>query len=391
MNENQRLKFLFERQLSMQNSAEEKNELLTLMSDPVNEELVKILLNNYWEKFEEVASESDGIFQPGQGEEMLNKLLQEHIYPSRKPQRKLELWMKIGLTAAIAVILFGVSLFYFSHKKELSAASDNIAPGKTGATLTLADGRRIRLSDAVNGELANEAGVSIVKSKDGQLIYEVKGASESNRLNTLSTTNGETYQVRLPDGSMVWLNSASSISYTASLLEKGKRIVRLQGEGYFEISKDASHPFIVKTSDQDVEVLGTHFNINAYEDEPFVKTTLLEGSVKVNKPDAYKRILKPGEQSASHGNGISVETVNAEYAVAWKDGFFRFNNKTLDMGLREIARWYNVQVTYKRPELKNEQLGGRISKYATINQVLKKMELAGVFRFKVNGREVIVE
>ncbi|MBB6237068.1 ferric-dicitrate binding protein FerR (iron transport regulator) [Pedobacter sp. AK013] len=390
MTENQRLNLLFNRQLQHLNSTEEKEEFLLLMADPCNKEQVKRLLKSYWEAFDENQF-SPAAFLFGDGGEILSKIQSENIYPLTQPQRRPKRW--IGIAAALAIIIFGASLFYLKRSTDLASLADtntHITPGSTGATLKLANGKTIKLSDAVNGELASEAGVTITKTKNGLLIYEIKGTTLPDQINTLSTNNGETYQVRLPDGSLVWLNAASSLSYNTALVHSGKRSVNLVGEAYFEIAKDKKHPFIVKTGTQEVEVLGTHFNVNAYADESTTKTTLLEGSVKIkNKTD--QKIIVPGEQATVNKDNISVDKVNTEYAIAWKNGVFRFTDKTLEAGMLEVARWYNVQVIYKRPELKNELLGGRISKYANINQVLKKMELAKAFKFTVKGREIIVE
>ncbi|WP_175634950.1 FecR family protein [Pedobacter ghigonis] len=387
MTENQRLNLLFNRQLQHLNSPEEKEEFLLLMADPVNEEQVKQLLNSYWEEFDENEF-SPAVFLSGNEEEILSKIQTENIYPLPKAQSKPKFW--IGIAAALAIIIFGAGLFYLKQNAGFEDTKAQIKPGSTGATLKLANGKTIKLSDAVNGELANEAGVTITKTTNGQLVYEIKGTTRPDQINTLSTNNGETYQVRLPDGSLVWLNSASSLSYSTALIRSGKRSVNLVGEAYFEISKDKKHPFVVKTGNQEVEVLGTHFNVNAYDDESTAKTTLLEGSVKI-KNKVNQKVITPGEQATVSGDDISVSKVNTDYAIAWKNGVFRFTDKTLEAGMREIARWYNVQVTYKRPELKNELLGGRISKYASINQVLKKMAITEAFRFTVKGREIIVE
>lgn len=387
MTENKRLNFLFNRQLQHLNSTEEKEEFILLMADPINEEQVKQLLNSYWEEFDENEF-SPAVFLFGDGEEILSKIQSKNIYPLPKAKRKPKLW--IGIAATLAIIIFGSSLFYLKQNAGLPDTKAYIKPGSTGATLKLANGKTIKLSAAVNGELANEAGVTITKTTNGQLVYEIKGTTSSDQINTLSTSNGETYQVRLPDGSLVWLNSASSLSYSTALVHSGKRSVNLVGEAYFEIAKDKKHPFIVKTGNQEVEVLGTHFNVNAYENESKAKTTLLEGSVKV-KNKANQKTIIPGEQAIVNGEDISVEKVNTGYAVDWKNGVFRFTDKTLEAGMLEVARWYNVQVIYKRPELKNEILGGRISKYTSITQVLKKMAITGAFSFTVKGREIIVE
>jgi transmembrane sensor len=202
------------------------------------------------------------------------------------PRRSVRLWPRIVAAAAIAVVIFGAGLWYFGDKRISNDGQEiaDVRPGKNGATLTLANGNKIYISDNKAGKLADESGVSISKTADGQIVYTVvnQDGQSSNAINTLQTSNGEQTQIRLPDGTVVYLNSASSLRYPASFTKLSKRTVELSGEGYFKVSKDKSHPFIVKTGKQDVEVLGTEFNINSYANEPVIRTTLLEGSVKVS-------------------------------------------------------------------------------------------------------------
>lgn len=330
----------------------------------------------------------------------IDSRIDEHLLgqaPDRS--RKLRLWSRIAAAASI-VLLLSFGLFYYNQKKSIENQNQivqhNIKPGGNKAFLTLSNGERISLTDATNGNIAQQAGVTITKTADGQISYVISSEHSDEKsveegYNTIETPSGGQYQVRLPDGTAVWLNAASSLKYSASFASKKERHVQLSGEAYFEVAKDKTRPFLVTSNGQEVEVLGTHFNINAYDDEANTKTTLLEGSVKVGLADQNTRILKPGEQAVNSAGSMVIEKVNTEYAVAWKNGFFRFNDKTLDAAMREVARWYNVEVIYKRPALKNELLAGRISKYANIAQVLKKMELADVLQFKIEGRKIIVE
>lgn len=314
-----------------------------------------------------------------------------------KPVR---LWPRIAIAAAIAVIIFGAGLFYFNSTNKLikpvgnETVVNDIAPGKQGATLTLANGMKIRLSDAANGNIAKEAGFTVTKTADGQIIYEMR-ASESTRedlgaMNTLTTAKGETYMLILPDKSKVWLNAASSLTYAASLLQGGVRTVQLHGEAYFEISKDKKHPFIVKTGKQKVEVLGTHFNINAYADESNITTTLLEGSVKISNAARGLGILKPGQQAVLSDKGIILKDVETEDAIDWKEGYFMFNNETLESGMKRIARWYNVQIVYEDEGLKEEAFFGRISKFEKISNVLGMLERTDIVVFKIENGRIIV-
>jgi transmembrane sensor len=299
----------------------------------------------------------------------------------------------------LATIAFGIWFFSASNlpgnQGALRNYANDIGPGKQGATLTLANGKTIRLTDALNGQVAQEAGIVISKAADGQLIYELKdkGQVTQNKINTLSTAKGETYQLHLPDGSRVWLNAASSLTYTAGLLKDGKRKVMLSGEAYFEIAKDKQHPFIVETDKQEAEVLGTHFNIKSYKDDQTVKTTLLEGSLHVTLLNAGKvggKLLKPGEASVfEQGSNIMVLQADMKETMAWKNGFFRFTAQPIDKVMQQIGRWYDIEVVYagKMPE---EEFNGVIARNKNISEVLNMLSYANAVKFKVEGRRVTV-
>lgn len=310
-----------------------------------------------------------------------------------QPVRRFKLWPRIAAAASVIFALgIGTLLYVNQHIKHSNQVvlSGDVGPGKQGATLILADGKKIRLANAANGELAKEAGMQIIKSKDGQLIYKAaSGNADPDKFNTLSTANGETYQVSLPDGSRVWLNAASTLTYTASLTKAGKRLVGLKGEGYFEVAKDKMHPFIVQTSSQQVEVLGTHFNINAYEDNGNTQTTLLEGSVRVNAQTNV--VLKPGQQSVLNTkNELKVRQANLETVMAWKNGDFIFKDESLENIMMQITRWYDVKVVYEDLDPKSVVLGGWVSRSKNLSAVLKIIESIAKVHFKVEGRRVTV-
>ena len=307
-------------------------------------------------------------------------------------QKKVRLWPRIGIAAAVATIVFG--LWFFNGESDLRKRTkgvevvNDIAPGSQGATLILASGKKIRLKDAANGELAEEAGISVTKTAEGQLIYEIK-ASSAEMMNTLSTAKGETYQVRLPDGSKVWLNAASSLKYPAGFPASGIRKVTLSGEGYFEIAKDASRPFIVKTNAQEVEVLGTHFNVNSYADEPAVMTTLLEGSVKVRSSN-LEQTIRPGQQAVNNGQTLVVKNVNTDNITDWKQGDFNLNRVDFRSAMRKISRWYDVEVIYDRSVPGDFETVGWVSRDKQLSSVLKSIESIGIIRFKIEGRKIYV-
>jgi transmembrane sensor len=317
------------------------------------------------------------------------------MLPAQRPLIKL--WRYIAAAASIILITAG-GLFYFNYQHTKPLVSDIaenrvISSGKNKATLTLANGRRIILSDAVNGELVKESGISVSKTADGQILYEVRDqhAAQGNKMNTLSTSRGETYQVRLPDGTAVWLNAASSLKYPMSFAALKDRKVELTGEAYFEVAKDKVHPFIVRTDKQEVKVLGTHFNINSYANEPAIKTTLLEGSVEVTALTAARIVKKinAGQETVLKNNAMEIVPVDVESAVAWKNGTFNFNNKSILDIMTILERWYDIEVQYEGQPT-DEVFYGEISRHKNINQVLKMLERTNTVHFKIAGRRVVV-
>lgn len=310
-------------------------------------------------------------------------------------QKKTRIWPRVAIAAAIATIIFGAGLFYFTqniytgHHDQMAYKSD-VAPGKPGATLMLANGTKIRLGDAANGKIAKEAGIVISKTADGEIVYEIKeNSAEAGKTNTLITAPGETYILTLPDKSKVWMNAASSLTYSAILEDRGARRVKLEGEAYFEITKDKLHPFIVESRGQTVEVLGTHFNVNSYADEAAIGTTLLEGSVKITT-NGNQQIIKPNEQALSSGDKITVRNVDVEEIVDWKDGDFYLNNVSLRIAMRKIARWYNVEVVYDPAVPKDIESTGYISRTNKLSAVLKLIEKSGDVHFRIEGKTVYI-
>jgi len=312
--------------------------------------------------------------------------------PARK-NNTLKLWLQIaGVAAVLALVCTGI--YFFNNPSEKVAtvapvAIHDVKPGDFGATLTLANGRKISLAKASKGVIGKEAGLTITKSGDGRLVYEVDHkASDPNASNTLSTARGETYQVRLPDGSLVYLNAASSLTYTAALIDNGKRVVSLSGEGYFEVAKDKQHPFIVKTNRQEVVVLGTHFNISSYADEEVEKTTLLEGSVKLSA-SGNSKVLRPGQQAKLFAGKIQVSETDTDLAVAWKNNEFVIESEHIETIMKMISRWYNVEVVYTG-EKTTQRFSGKVSRFDKLSKVLEIVESTGEARFEVKGRTVYV-
>lgn len=334
-------------------------------------------------------------------ERIFSNIINE-IEAKEKPVKVLNTkWLSI---AASLIILFSISIFIYLNNKNTTRPSregqtassyqNDILPGGNKATLTLSDGTRILLDDAANGELARQKNIIIKKTGDGQLIYDLSQYEDNGEvfklnINTISTPVGGQYQLILPDGSKVWLNSMSSLRFPVVFKEK-TRTVELSGEGYFEVAKDAKKPFVVKIGETEVEVLGTHFNIMAYSDELNNETTLLEGSVKVSSKKSSKSvILTPGQQAQiGTSNLIRVRNVNVEEITAWKNGYFQFNRDDIQSVMKDIVRWYDVEVVYEG-DIPEEQFVGKIRRSVTLSQVLKILEYSKV-NFKIDGRKIII-
>jgi transmembrane sensor len=384
------LAILFQKLANGTATSEEIERYYQLVQEPGSETEIKALM---------LGELSDAVIVAEESQERIDRVyytVQQAIAIEEANQMPVltKMWHRIAIAATIAVMVFGAGLFYYNlnNKKQADQITykNDVEPGRNGATLTLSNGKKIRLADAVNGKLAEEGGVSISKSENGQLVYEVKGGdSEPSQINTLSTAKGETYKVLLPDGSLVYLNAASSLTFDASLIKRGRRVVRLYGEGYFEISKDKAHPFVVETGKQQVEVLGTHFNINAYQEEPAIATTLLEGSVNI-AANGKSQILKPGEQALNLSNVIRVRPVNAESFIDWKNGDFYLNNLDFRTAMRKIARWYDLELIYDDSVQDDIQSTGYISRSSKLSSILRLIEKSGQVHFKVDGKKLYI-
>ncbi len=291
-----------------------------------------------------------------------------------------------------------ITVTAFPEKQKIRVTEvKDIEAGDNKAILTLGDGTKIILDDAQNGILANQGGNSILKTAEGELIYSFSNESSNQSaerkadniiFNTIETPKGGKFQVILPDGSKVWLNAASSLRFPTAF-SGSKRHVELKGEAYFEVAHDVSKIFEVNTRNQVVQVLGTHFNINAYSDEPTVNTTLLEGSVRVSDLRTHiSQLLKPGEQSKLSERIEVINVKNTSEAVAWKEGYFQFDEADIQTVMRQIERWYDVSVIYEG-KVPNYRFGGEIERSLSLLQVLKVLEKTKV-HFRLEGREVIV-
>jgi ferric-dicitrate binding protein FerR (iron transport regulator) len=321
------------------------------------------------------------------------------------------------LAAAVttAAILTIVAYFWIQNKPRpakqiVQTTSNDVSPGGNKAILKLSDGKTIVLDDAQNGLLAEQGAVQIEK-QEGQLSYSPSATTTAVLYNTLATPAGGQFQLKLPDGTRVWLNASSSITYPTAFVGKERRVT-ITGEGYFEVAKDAHKPFKVTIQSAtgekrpaEVEVLGTHFNINAYDDEAAVKTTLLEGRVKVvNRQSAIGNeksvVLAPGEQAIASaysprpdgpvGQALTINhSPDLEEVVAWKNGEFLFQSADISTLMRQVARWYDIEISYPDGKPK-DKFSGKIGRNVNLSQLLKILEYSEV-RFELKGRTLVVK
>ncbi|HEY1167102.1 MAG TPA: FecR domain-containing protein, partial [Chitinophaga sp.] len=311
------------------------------------------------------------------------------------------IWMRYIRRAAVAAIVIALSVSFWIYKSKSPVAPPTyqakrmeIAPGGNKAMLTLADGTKIDLQSAQSGHIAHQAGAIVSKQAEGKIDYQGTDAAAGQSgtvaaLNTLWVPKGGQYELTLPDGTRVWLNAASSLTFPVAFTGK-ERQVRLSGEAYFEVAKHAGKPFLVNIDGkQTVEVLGTHFNIKAYSDDPDIRTTLLEGSVKVSSTNNHA-VIKPGQMAVNDLKApLSVRNADLDEVMGWKNGLFVFNDQPMKDVLRIVARWYDVEVEYQT-DVSQKKLRGIVSKYKSIRELLDNITITSGIHYKIAGRRVII-
>lgn len=320
-------------------------------------------------------------------------------------KRQWKLFRDVATSAAAVLVLAAATFYLFKHRKEdnnilpkekaTTVILNDIPPGQTTALLTLADGKKLVLDSTAIGQLAQQGGTVVFNDK-GTLKYQPKDASNETLFNTLTTAYGETYAMVLPDGSKVWLNAGASIKYPVAFAGN-ERKVTVTGEVYFEVAKDKSKPFTVhvmgqKGNEMDVQVLGTHFNINAYHDETSIKTTLIEGAVKIRQGD--KETLLSPRQQAQVTNGVTtvVSDVDVAAITAWKNGYFNFGKNDITVVTRQLAKWYNVDIIYEGDK-PTKTFSGEMERNFTLSQALRALEYTNGVRLRMDvaARKLIVE
>ncbi len=393
-----RLEFLLQQYAADHSTPSETRELFEWIKKSEDDFLLKEKIRELWSEYEHNKQLPEVDWNA-----VYTKIIETPVMEQKR------IWPRIAAAAAVIILLSAGSYFIFNHApgkpnatSEMKQVPGNyVVPGGNKAVLTLANGKQIVLDSAGNGMLAQQGNIKVIKLGNGSLSYSTLNAPSSSAgprhvlYNTISTPRGGQYQILLEDGSKVWLNALSSLRFPLSFAGQ-ERDVDLTGEGYFEIVHAPAKPFKVSVNGMEVQVFGTHFNINAYTDEATIKTTLLEGSVKVSKGAASK-MLRPGEQAQIKNQAnslnpkIKVQAINTYAVVAWKNGRFIFQEDNIRSVMRQLARWYDVDVSYER-NVTNEEFVGVInrSRYENITDILDMLEKTRTVRFSISGRNIKV-
>ena len=313
----------------------------------------------------------------------------------RNPMRRM-----IGAAAAVVIIAISVTIFFLNSPKQQDenivqikeshgSPSEKIMPGGNIATLTLSDGSVISLNHTENGVVTKEGNVDIVKLKDGQISYgKTENTSKEILYNVVATPKGGKYNLTLADGTRVWLNAASSLRFPASFSGNDRR-VEMEGEVYFDIAEDLKHPFIVMVNGAEILVTGTEFNVDAYQDESSMKITLLEGKVELKDKNNQTK-LTPGQQAeiSEAGNFVIHNKIDMEEVIAWKEGLFYFNKADIKAVMKQISRWYDIEVEFEGKVIV-ERLSGKLSRNVSLNEIIQVLELYDL-RIIRDGRKIVV-
>lgn len=382
---------------------EEFQYLASRISDGTATENEVARYNYYYNQFQQDTAWNEAeLGKKSEMEQNIYQLVTKSL-PGYDTKIKKIFFLKI-VAAAAAIALFGVLIYQQQQSRPSTTEAtanilgEDIAPGTNKAELTLSDGTIINLDQSQDGLLADQGTAQIQKLQDGHIAYiseKGKVSAEAEVVyNTITIPRGGQYRLKLPDGTNVWLNASSTLKFPVAFTDKS-RIVELEGEAYFEVTSQYDkngtrrQPFIVRTATQTVEVLGTHFNINTYESEGMIKTTLIEGAVKVSSSiTAESKMLKPGQQAqlTKYGTFQLAQNIDTEEVLAWKNSLFYFNNTELSAIMGQLSRWYNVEIDIE--DMPQKRFNGMLSRNVKLSQVLQMMEKTSGLKFKVEERRI---
>ncbi|WP_353183893.1 FecR domain-containing protein [Parapedobacter lycopersici] len=360
-----------------------------------------MLLQKWFHDFEQDPDSRLSEFDLSAAEERFKQRISKHLDAGRS--RRISFRPAIAAAAMLAVgILAGI--YFYQSKRDTTLSNyvqNDVDPGTNVAVLTLGNGKQIALSGEDESTLVDESGLMILKDAEGRLVYKV--AADADQLsrkieyNTIETPKGGQYHVQLADGTNVWLNAASSLTFPSSFVGTSERRVEMTGEAYFEVVKDPDKPFIVHGDKQDIEVLGTSFNISNYSNDSFVKTSLLSGSVKITPIDKGNQqrtegvVIRPGQQSVLTERSITVNEVDILEVIDWKNGDFVFNKEPLGGLMNKIARWYNVEIIYDAGLDTSQTFTGQVSRNKKLSAILYALESTNLVHFEITGNRVLVK
>jgi ferric-dicitrate binding protein FerR (iron transport regulator) len=399
----ERQEYLFQQYFLKSATQAEEQELMQWLASQAGDDELERLMAKAWDQFKSAKP----VFSEQQSGSMLQHILQSR--PANQPViplQKKKWFIRFAAAAALLLLLSAAVGWLFNRnlqttpqqaQQKIQTVPAGIGPANDKAILTLANGEQIILDDAANGNITSQSGVTVIKL-NGQLSYNTPPAGNSHEIvyNTITTAKGKQYRLILEDGSSVWLNATSSLRFPVSFPGNERR-VQLNGEGYFEIAKDNRRPFHVMLRTNNgidkgtVAVLGTTFNINSYDNESSTKTTLLEGSVGVSSTAGKPVVLKPGQQADLKGSQISViADANTDQVLAWKNNLFNFDNERIEDIMRQLARWYDIDVKYEGA-LPDKHYFGSIRRQVKLAEILNMLEIAGGISFTLEGKSLLIK
>jgi ferric-dicitrate binding protein FerR (iron transport regulator) len=387
-----RLIYLYQKAVNNSISEKEREELFVLLADPEARQLYNSLFN--WGA-EETAGQED-LFSPPQANALLDRI--NKVNQSRALTGIFKLTPVFGWTAAASVaLLLGLASYHLFYRPAPAKPNREIAqiapqqPAKAHVMLTLSDGRQVALDSTATEQIIEQKGIHAVNSGKGALTYarpaENNAAQPNIVFNTLTTPRGKYYKIVLPDGTQVSLNAASSLRYP-TFFSDGQRKVELTGEAYFDVAKDAGQPFVVVTGKQVISVLGTAFNVKAYTDEPYIKTTLVEGRIKVDPRNGTEaKLLSPGEQATLENNQLQIRKTDTREDISWMSDMFYFSDTDLHTVAHQLQRWYDIEVDYA--SLPNARLYGQLPRSTPLLQLLNAIEKTSDIKLKLSNNRLL--
>ncbi|MGG7664128.1 FecR family protein [Dyadobacter sp. BHUBP1] len=382
----QRLQQLFDRYYAGQATPEEEEEFMRHIRSGQHDDAIEGAMKRNWLQ----PADARPLFDASRSRDMLGAIL---AAGRQRRHWRAGIWVRYAAVAAVLAVVAGLWIIRRNAPEKPVATetiqNHDVAPGGNKALLTLADGKGIELDRIGSGLVARQGNTEITKQEDGLVVYNSRVKSvASTGFNKVTTPRGGQYKVQLPDGSKVWLNASSSIRFP-SVFPASERRVEITGEAYFEVTKDKARPFTVRFNGSEVQVLGTSFNVMAYADERVSKTTLVEGSVAIRN-QSERALLRPGQQAAlMPGGRIEMAFKPVDEAVAWKEGMFYFKNAGVKDVMRQLSRWYDVEVSY-RGEVPVRQFTGRVSRNVNLSEIVGMLQYAGV-KCSVQSNTIVVE